>query len=159
MDPSDVTFREATVSDADRLAEIYHSAYTEIVELGYETGAYDVTAAEMCEWLETAEVMLVAECEGTIVGACKIQTKSYWDVLELCRLAVHDSYKGNGIGSALLAEGEQWIKDAGWDRFRIRSYTGHPYLLEMYEKRGYEVVDVYELEDHDYDVPTLEKTL
>ena len=169
-DPTDgLRFREATPDDAERLAEVYVSAYAEIVELGYRSGASDVDADDLREWIDESLAFPVAvrasESEGSasdagiVVGACRIREKERWDVPELCRLAVHESHKGEGIGSALLSRGETWFHEQGFDRVRMRSYTDHPYLLDMYEKRGYEVVDVYELDDHDYDVPTLEKRL
>ncbi|GAB6879593.1 hypothetical protein JCM17823_18670 [Halorubrum gandharaense] len=176
--PDGIRFREATPADAERLAEVYVSAYAEIVELGYRSGASDVDAGDLREWIDESLAFPVAvqapDCgndgitgqrgltdhdAGEIVGACRIREKERWDVPELCRLAVHEAHKGEGIGSALLSHGEAWFREQGFDRVRMRSYTDHPYLLDMYAKRGYEVVAVYELDDHDYDVPTLEKRL
>lgn len=149
--------REATEADVDELLTVYHSAYRENRELGFPMKAENATAADVKSWM-AEERLLVAEIDGTVVGAVRIERTDETS-LKLSRLGVHDDWKGHGIGSRLLEQVESFASESANGRIWLTTPPDHPYLPELYRKRGYVETGVSPLDYRDYDEIVMEKEL
>lgn len=158
MDSSALDIREATVEDVPALVTLYRRAYAGNERLGFPSRMTAVDRERVQEWLRTRSVF-VARHRGEIVGAAHVIRRSDWDVPELGRLAVAPAHQERGIGTRLLEYGETQIRSAGWERLRLRTLSGHPFLEDWYRRRGYERIGVEYLDDRPHDAPVLEKEL
>lgn len=83
---------------------------------------------------------LVAQVEGRVVGVLTLHAESR-PRRQHCGslgMAVHDSFQGRGIGSALLAAaielGENWL---ALSRIELTVYSDNTPALRLYEKFGF----------------------
>jgi len=152
-----VDIREAVVDDADALTAVYHSAYRENRELGFPAKAESVKPETVREWVSSDRVS-VAEIDGELIGGVRL-TKTDPDRIKLSRLAVHEAWKTNGIGSRLVDHAESWVRSHGETTIWLTTPEDHPYLPDFYRSLGYEKAGRYPLEYRDYDEIILEKQL
>jgi GNAT superfamily N-acetyltransferase len=57
--------------------------------------------------------------------------------VEVAGLVVHTSWRGRGIGSALLAAAEDWARGCGLTRLRLRSNIVRPEAHDFYSRSGF----------------------
>lgn len=153
---SEQRIREATVADVDRLAAVYRSAYAENRRLGFPMKAESATAEDVTEWLRTARV-LVATVEGTVVGGVRVERTD--EGAKLSRLAVDGEWKGEGIGGDLVAAVEEAAREWGEGTVWLTTPPEHPFLVDFYRGRGYEVIGDHPLDYREYDEVVMEKSL
>lgn len=149
--------RPARAADATRLAAVYHSVYQRKRELGFPAKAESVTPETVAGWTREDHVKL-AVVGGSVVGGVRLQVTGP-DRVKLSRLAVHEDWKGEGVGRALLDSAEAWIRERDRRVFWLTTPPGHPFLVELYEGRGYEVTEEYPFEYRDYDEVRMAKRL
>lgn len=149
--------RPATTEDAAGLAAVYRSAYRENRELGFPAKAEHATAERVAEWIETARVS-VAVVDGEVVGGVRLEATDD-DRVKLSRLAVHEDWKGQGIGRALLDHAEDLVREWGHGTIWLTTPAAHPFLPDLYGRRGYDVTGPYTLPYRDYDEVVMEKRL
>ncbi len=154
---ADLVIREATERDASALAAVYRSAYSENQRLGFPAKAGSATAGTVEKWLRDARVF-VAEFNNDIIGGVRLEQTDE-DRVKLSRLAVHEDWKGNGIGSRLLDFAEMTAREWGHSTIWLTTPEEHPYLPDLYRKRGFEKASPYPLEDRDYDEIVMEKRI
>lgn len=152
-----VSVRRATVDDADRLARVYRSAYRDNRRLGFPAKAESATGCEVAEWIRDHRVF-DAESEETVVGGVRLE-ETEPDRMKLSRLGVHEDWKGEGLGRALLAHAVQVARDGGYRTIWLTTPEDHPYLPAFYRRRGFEVTGEYPLEYREYDEVVMEKRL
>ncbi|WP_161973150.1 GNAT family N-acetyltransferase [Halostella litorea] len=152
------SIREATGGDVAALVNLYRSAYKENERMGFPSSVVSVDEATVRKWLRTRSVF-VATRNGEIVGASQLIPRSDWEVPEIGRLAVSPDWQERGIGGDLLESTEQYANSEGWDRIRLRTLSGHPFLEGWYRRAGYERVGIERLDERPYDAPVLEKEL
>ncbi|WP_327051965.1 GNAT family N-acetyltransferase [Halomicrococcus gelatinilyticus] len=150
-----VDIRQADVEDAEALTAVYRSAYQENRRLGFPAKAESVTPETVEEWIE-ADRVYVAEIEDELVGGVRL-TKTDPERVKLSRLAVHEDWKGSGIGSGLVDHAESTVRTRGETTIWLTTPGEHPYLPGFYRSRGYEKTGNYPLEYRDYDEIVLEK--
>lgn len=153
----DPRIRPATAEDAERLATVYRSAYRQNRELGFPAKAENATAEEVEGWIADHQVH-VAEVDGDVVGGVRLEATGP-DRVKLSRLAVHEDWKGEGVGGALLDHAEAAAREDGYGVVWLTTPPGHPFLPDLYRARGYEVTGEYPLEYRDYDEVVMEKSL
>lgn len=153
-----IDVRRATAADVPALVALYRRAYAENERLGFPSSMTTVGPSRVASWLDDRTVF-VATSDGDVVGAVHLIRRPDWPVPELGRLAVAPAHQGRGYGGQLLEFGEEYARDAGWERLRVRTLAGHPVLEDWYRRRGYARIDVEPLEDRPYDAPILEKHL
>jgi GNAT superfamily N-acetyltransferase len=78
--------------------------------------------------------VLVAEAGDRVVGFGELDVAQG----EIEAVFVDPAYSGRGIGSALLARFERRLREAGFDRARLRAVLN---AVGFYEDRGYERVE------------------
>lgn len=161
MDESEGTdeleIRQATVADAEQLAAVYRSAYRENRDLGFPAKAESATESKVAGWIRESWVY-IAEVEGEIVGGVRLESTDS-ERVKLSRLGVHESRKGEGIGSRLLENAEEAVRNRGDATIWLTTPEDHPYLPELYRRRGYERTGTYPLEYRQYDEIVMEKRL
>lgn len=155
MTPSGI--RVATVGDAKPLTAVYRSAYQENRELGLPASAESVSQATVSDWIRECRVY-VATIDSEIVGGVRLELAET-DRAKLSRFGVHEAYKGEGIGSELLAYAEKQASERGYTTVWLTTPEEHPYLPAFYRRRGYEKTGDYPLESRAYDEIVMEKQL
>lgn len=156
---TELAIREATDADAARLATLYRDAYGALAERGFPSSAAETDEDDVREWLREREVFVGTDPDESVVGAVQIRERPEWPAPELCRLAVDPDRQREGIGATLLGYAEELIGSQGHDRVRLRTFTGHPFLLAWYERRGYRQVDLQRIESRPFDAPMMEREL
>ena len=154
---SEPSIGTASVADAGALTTVYHSAYAENRALGFPAKAESVERATVEAWIRRHTVLVATEAE-TVVGGVRLEETAP-DRVKLSRLAVHEDWKGDGIGSALLDRAEAWARAAGHEEVWLTTPEAHPFLPDLYRDRGYEKRGDYPLEYREYDEIRLAKRL
>lgn len=154
---TDVEIRRATATDAETLAEAYRSAYEENRELGFPAKAGSATESEVAEWIRESRVY-VAEVDGETVGGVRLEATDP-DRVKLSRFGVREDWKGEGIGSRILDYAERAIRDWGYSTVWLTTPGEHPFLPELYRRRGYEKTGPHPLDFREYDEIVMEKRL
>jgi N-acetylglutamate synthase-like GNAT family acetyltransferase len=147
--------RRATVADA--VAAVYRSAYRENRDLGFPAKSESATESEVEEWVREHRVF-VAEVEDEVVGGVRLEATEA-ERVKLSRLGVHEDRKGSGIGSSLLTHAEEAARDDGYESIWLTTAEEHPYLPDLYRRRGYEATEPYPLDYRQYDEVVMEKQL
>ncbi|MGB9985524.1 N-acetyltransferase family protein [Salarchaeum japonicum] len=154
-----VEIRRATVADVDALVPLYRAAYRTTADLGYPTGMTDVEREYVRSWFADDEpsAEFVAERDDAVVGAVRVLETEEYPFAE--RLAVAPDEQGAGIGAALFERAEAYARNQGYDQLQLGTYSGHPFLIDFYESRGYEQYTVWENDDADHDYVGYQKQL
>jgi N-acetylglutamate synthase-like GNAT family acetyltransferase len=154
----ELSIRCARPVDDGELAALYRAAYEQNAEHGFPSSMCECAAEDVAEWRRSRTV-IVAERGGELVGAVQLLPRDDWDVPELGRLAVHPRAQGQGLGDRLRHRAETHACEHGCDRLKLRTLSGHPFLEDWYESRGYERVGIERLAHRPYDAPIMEKRL
>jgi len=152
-----VEFRQATADDADTLADVYRSAYRGNRQLGFPAKAESATTETVSAWIRDSQVS-VAERQGDVVGGVRLERENPGRV-HLSRFAVHEEWKGEGIGSGLLAHVEDEMQRQGVRTVWLTTPEEHPYLPDFYRSRGYRRAGDWPLDYREYDEIVMEKQL
>ncbi|AGB15879.1 acetyltransferase [Halovivax ruber XH-70] len=169
---SDATIRRATHEDAAAIAACYRDAYRVGAERGFPTRMTEIGADTVYEWLDADAITLVAEPGETnvgdggsggtepdgsqpVVGTVRLLEERETPYIE--RLAVVESWQGNGLGQRLFDRAESIVQSRGYDTAQLTTYDTHPFLYEWYESQGYEPIETHEKPDRPYDYVTMER--
>jgi phosphinothricin acetyltransferase len=138
-----ITIRRATLQDADAIAAIYNEAVQN------STATFDTeskTEEDRREWLESHDdrhPVLVAECDGQIVGWASLSKWSdrpaYADTAE-SSFYVSEQHRGRGIGRALKVRMIEEARQAGLHTILARVAEGSAASLHLNEALGFERV-------------------
>lgn len=158
MHIDDVLIRRATKLDTVNLVKLYHDAYSENVRIGFPASAAYVKAEEVLDWI-TRDNVFVVEYERSLIGSVRLRYDFKFEKLLLCRLGILSRWKGRGIASKLMNYSEKEAIKNGYDRIILTTPLGHPYLPDMYKKRGYVPIGKLELPNLPYDEVIMEKKL
>lgn len=149
--------RQATPQDAERLVDVYRSAYRENRELGFPAKAETATVEDIHEWLDGGR-LYVAEIEQQVIGAVRIEETTP-ERLKISRFGVHDDWQGQGVGTVLLDHVEHLARAEDVESVWLTAPEDHPYLPALYRDRGYTKTEDYPLEYREYDEVVMEKPL
>jgi len=90
--------------------------------------------------------ILVAEDEGKPIGYIVLGVDRKMEEIfgfpwgRIISLAVHPEYWGRGIGSALIAEGLNWMRGKGVKYAEVLTDQNNLAAIKAYEKNGFRVV-------------------
>ena len=84
---------------------------------------------------EAGGLLWLARCGGEIVGYFSLGW--FDDTAFLARLAVKPSWKGQGIGRALLGQGMQLAQQAGMRRMLLGTQASNLRALQLYRRTGF----------------------
>ncbi len=119
----------------------YPSVKQNLIEgnLFYENMDAEERLAEKIQ--RSPDSILVAVLDGRVVGNVLI-IEDGWGPF-LFRLAVSQSFREKGIGTKLLEEAENKLKDKGYKEVHILVGENESELQEYYAKRGYKEGNLY----------------
>ena len=153
-----MTFRKATLSDLDRIAEIYSQIHDE-EEAGRATIGWIRAIYPTRTTAETAirkGTMYVEEFDGIIVAAAKIdqeQVPEYADaswtadapeekVLVLHALVVSPAASGRGCATAFVRFYEDFAREHGFPFLRMDTNKRNSAARALYRKLGYREIGI-----------------
>ncbi|HEY4554577.1 MAG TPA: GNAT family N-acetyltransferase [Bacillaceae bacterium] len=150
----------AKPKEAEELVRILHDAYSENEKLGLPASASNVSVPEVVDWIQNMMVLSAKEV-GTdkISGTVRLAYKEDWQCYVLGRLAVAASAKGQGVGTRLMEAAEKELLKMGEKKVLLTVAKRHPYLPEMYQRKGYRIVGERLLKHLPYDEYVMEKVL
>ena len=157
----DLQIRRATGDDAPEIARCYRRAYATASERGYRTRLTNVDAETVADWLAAGGTTLVAVDGGddlgseSVVGTIRLLEDATPTVE---RLAVVPERRREGIAAQLLERAER-LAARGDDRLQLATFDEHPFLLEWYDRRGYEPIECPDSPALTRGVVVLEKSL
>ncbi|SFT03732.1 GNAT family N-acetyltransferase [Halostagnicola kamekurae] len=155
---SEPNVQRATAAVAEQLAEVYQSAYQENRRLGLPNNeAESVSKKRIAGLIRKSTVYVAKKGDDVIGGVCLENTDS--DRVKLRRLAVHEDWKGEGVGRQLLDYAEEQAQYHGYATIWLITPKAHPYLPEMYRQRGYEDVETVSQENYDFEFLVMEKRM
>ena len=132
----EIEFREADITDAETLIEIYNSAfYSDFIKYG-ECPAYGRTKEQMEQSIRDFPKFLIM-CDGRPVGciSCKAVETGLYEVGCLC---VIPEFQGKGIGTAAMQFAKSHFKD--WKRFTLITPVDKEQNVRFYtEKCGFKI--------------------
>ena len=137
------TVRLARPEDAERVREVVHEAYALIRKLNLHWPAANADVAQVRSHIEENDCY-VLEIDGLIVATIthsrKHEVRPFTDLPFLKWFAVHPDWQGKGIGGRLLdyVERDIILGRHGAPAVTLATAEKHPWLLPMYERRGYE---------------------
>ncbi len=70
---------------------------------------------------------------------------------EIMGLVVAERFRGGGIGARLVSEAEQWARQQGLNRIRVRTNVVREEARAFYAKRGYRLVKQQAVFDKRFD--------
>ncbi|MBB3112478.1 GNAT superfamily N-acetyltransferase [Paenibacillus phyllosphaerae] len=142
-------YRLAGLEDAERLQVITYEAYALIRELELHWPAANADLAQIQDNV-TQNECYVLEVEGKIVATITLskgdEVKAITDLPFIKWFAVDPGEQGKGYGNKLLT----WVEDAiirdkvGAPAVTLGTAQKHPWLLPMYERRGYESIHAFD---------------
>lgn len=155
-----INMERAKLVEAEILVSIYHAVYSENEKLGFPASASKVTINEVQDWIKNT-ILITAKDEetGNIIGIVRLIYHEKWQCYVLSRLAVAPVCKGMGIATKLMKYAESELVNMEEKAVRLTVAQGHPYLPNMYSKRGYKIVGEILLDDMPYDEFIMEKLL
>lgn len=90
--------------------------------------------------------ILVAEADCKIVGMCSgqltVSTAEGGASLLVEDVIVHEDYRGQGIGTRLMAWITEWGKGKGVSRFQLLADRNNKAALEFYKKIGWKTTEL-----------------
>ena len=132
----EIEFREADITDAEILIEIYNSAfYSDFIKYG-ECPAYGRTKEQMEQSIREFPKFLIM-CDTKPVGciSCKEMETGIYEVGCLC---VIPEFQGKGIGTAAMQFAKSHFKD--WKRFTLITPVDKEQNVRFYtEKCGFKI--------------------
>ena len=128
--------RTATLQDGIPLARL-------AVQLGYPSNPEQVTSRLARIQSRPDQAVFVADLDGQIAGwvhvyACPtVESELY---AEIGGLVVDEQQRGRGVGKALMAQAEDWVREHGIREVRLRSNIIRKEAHLFYAAIGYEKI-------------------
>ncbi|SET25720.1 GNAT family N-acetyltransferase [Paenibacillus sp. NFR01] len=136
-------YRLAELKDAEQLLDVTYRAYALIRELGLHWPAATADLALIQDNIAVNECY-VLELDGVIIATITLSKEE--EIKKLSPLpfikwfAAHPDYSNKGYGGKLL----DWVEEhvilgqLGSPEVTLATAQKHPWLVQMYERRGYE---------------------
>jgi GNAT superfamily N-acetyltransferase len=157
-------YRIAELKDAEQLLDVTYRAYALIRELGLQWPAATADLALIEDNITTNECY-VLEVDGTIVATITLSKEE--EIKKISPLpfikwfATHPDFSNKGYGGRLL----DWVEEniiagqLGSSAVTLATAKKHPWLVQMYERRGYERFLELDQQNGDGIMYLLKKTL
>jgi GNAT superfamily N-acetyltransferase len=141
--PAGLLIRPATAADLPRILEIFVGGVppggVPSKEDPCDLGPYRDALTE----IERGDgAVLVAELDGTVVGACQLIVFRHLQArggrcAEIESVHVHDDYRGTGIGGALVGDAVERARALGCYRVQLTSNVVRQDAHRFYERLGF----------------------
>ena len=133
-DAGQVTLRNATADDAERLAVM-------LTDEGYPAGASDL-AARIATFSVSGSRVVVAEAGGEVIGFVAFHIVPRFETddrfVRIVTLVVDPGVRERGIGRLLMAEAERVAREEGAASLEITAGHHRPEARQLYESLGYD---------------------
>jgi ribosomal protein S18 acetylase RimI-like enzyme len=133
-DPSAITFRPATASDAAAIAALF-------TDEGYPAGPSDIKA-RLGHFDAPMSRVVIAEYDGAILGFVAVVALPRFEhgdwVLRIMALVVDAGARERGVGRALMAEAERIGGEVGATFVEVTAGHHRPEARHLYESLGYD---------------------
>lgn len=157
-------YRLAEQKDAEQLLDITYRAYQLIRELGLHWPAATADLALIEDNIATNECY-VLEAGGTILATVTLskeeEVRKFSPLPFIKWFAANPDYSNRGYGGKLL----DWVEEniilgkLGSPEVSLATAKKHPWLVQMYERRGYEVFLELDPQNGDGIMYLMKKTL
>ncbi len=141
-----VTFRPATVDDAQGVMENINSVGAEIEYIMTESVRTDVERER--EWIRqydgAGSVLFVAEADGTIVGQADA-VMGRWPKethVGTIGIAIRAAYRDAGLGRAMMERILEWMRVRGLKKASLAVFSTNERAIALYRRLGFEVEGV-----------------
>lgn len=151
--------RLASEQDAEKLQQLMHEAFTPLRELGIDWPSVNADLDAVKENIDK-NTTFVMTIDDEIIST--ITVRYPWGSLKSISgypfvwwFATNPAYEGQGYGSQLLTYVEETFLRDTLKAAAVTLGTSarlHPWLLKIYEKRGYEIYSEHENDDGDLGV-------
>lgn len=154
-----INIERANVDEAEIIVKIYRDAYSENENLGFPASASKVSVNEVKEWIKSTILLIAKEVETEkIIGTVRLKYSEDWKCYVLGRLAIKTNYKEKGIGTKLMEYAEGELIKMNEHAVRLTVAKNHPYLTEIYQKKGFKIIGDRILENLFYEEIIMEKS-
>ena len=140
MNSDAFVYRTAGEADVQSLVPLINRAFA--VELQFFT-TERIDLAETMEHLGKG-MFLLAEAEGRLAACNYVELRGDSGYFGL--LSVDPEFQGRGLGRTLIAQAEDLCRLAGCEKMQIRVLNHRTELPPFYERLGYEVARIEEVE-------------
>ncbi len=126
--------REATIDDYNDIYLINRDS------LGYEYPLNKTKDNLKIILSDKKSIIFCAVCDNMVIGYIHLveHNVSYFDHLKnVLAIAVHNDFKRQGVGSALMKKGEQWAINTGAVGIKLLSSEFRTDAHEFYKSQGY----------------------
>jgi aminoglycoside 6'-N-acetyltransferase I len=142
-----LNIRQAGVSDKDDLARMRELLWPESpmeehrreVELVLNSGKYGTLPMA---------ILVSHEDDGTLTGFLEVGLRSHADGCDIVQPVgfiegwfVYESFRGRGVGSALMRSAEEWARRQGCLEIASDTWIDHEESQRAHQALGFEVVD------------------
>ena len=143
-----VIIREARASDAVRIiAYLQELAEEPDINIPAAPGEFNMTVGEEEEFItghaeSDNSILMVAEIGEQIIGVMNITGGRRKAMRHAGRLgiSVHRDWRGQSIGSRMLAEGIEWARGTGvLMRIQLEVYARNVDAVRLYERLGFKI--------------------
>ena len=138
--PRGIDVRRARPSDVPAMCGLLEELFSIESDFEPDAGRQDSGLRALLK-RRGSVLLLVAEREGEVVGMCSVQTlvstAEGGEVGLLEDLVVKSGRRGQGAGSALLAEALRWCALRGLLRVQLLRDFGNAAALDFYTHRGW----------------------
>ena len=133
----------------DELTDLVHRSYQQLAELGFKYWGTHQSTEDTRTRISGGECY-IASIDDKVVGTIVLNSPDNSsdhplyqsaNVTSFHQFAVDPGYQKQGIGSRIMDFIEQRAKDRGIDKLICDSAEGATHLINMYLKRGYDIVD------------------
>ncbi|KAE9133854.1 hypothetical protein PF010_g2657 [Phytophthora fragariae] len=147
-------YRLAAAADAPKLLTIIYDAYVTIRELGLHWPAANADLSLIEDNIENNECYVLetdGEIRATVTLSKSGEIRSITDLPFIKWFAADPAYQGQGLGAKLLGWVEETVigERLGAPAVTLATAEKHPWLLSMYERRGYERFFAFETDNGD----------
>lgn len=140
MSVREFIYRTANEADAESLVPLINRAF-EVERQFFTTARIDL--AETVEHLQKG-TFLLAERDGRLAGCNYVELRG--DAGYFGLLSVDPNCQGRGLGRILVEQAEHFCREAGCSLMQIRVLNHRTELPPFYEKLGYAVARIEEVE-------------
>lgn len=149
--PAMLTIRPLRPTDSlEQLTRLLHRGYARLGAMGLNYTAVDQPVETTAARIAGGHCLLAlwnGELAGTVLtkptepgSECPYFTRP--GVASLRQFAVDPAYQGRGIGRALVAHGEDWAREAGFDELALDTAEPAEHLVRLYDRLGYARVGI-----------------
>lgn len=133
----DLIIREATLEDAQLIAELTRAAWADKVAV--TSSGHRETAVQVQQDLQHGGCLLLM-VEGKAAGSVRwLQADSESDVWDILRMGILPAYRGRNLSQHLLEAVIHCAQEANARELRLAVRSDQPRLMDLYAAYGFEL--------------------